>query len=48
MPYNLVMYFRIPLWLRITIAVLLAALLIAVIFTGGKLILDIWAQNRSA
>lgn len=48
MPYNLVMHFRIPLWLRITIAVLLAALLIAVIFTGGKLILDIWAQNRSA
>ena len=48
MPYNLCMHFRIPLWLRITIAVLLAALLIAVIFTGGKLILDIWAQNRGA
>ena len=48
MPYNLCMHFRIPLWLRITIAVLLAALLITVIFTGGKLILDIWAQNRGA
>ena len=46
MSYNLCMQFRIPLWLRITIAVLLAVLLIAVIFTGGKLILDIWAQNR--
>ena len=48
MPYNPCMHFRIPLWLRITIAILLAALLIAVIFTGGKLILDIWAQNRGA
>ena len=48
MPYNLVMHFRIPLWLRITIAVLLAALLIAVIFTGGRLLLDIWAESKSA
>ena len=48
MPYNLCMHFRIPLWLRITIAVLLSALLIAVIFTGGKLILDIWVQNRGS
>lgn len=36
---------RIPLWLRITVAVLLVTLLIAVIFTGGKMILDIWAEN---
>ena len=36
---------RIPLWLRITVAALLATLLIAVIFTGGKMILDIWAEN---
>ena len=48
MPYNLVMHFRIPLWLRITIAVLLAALLIAVIFIGGRLLLDIWAESKSA
>jgi type VI protein secretion system component VasF len=36
---------RIPLWLRIAVAVLLAALLIAVIFTGGSMLLDIWADN---
>ena len=46
MAYNLCMHFRIPLWLRITIAVLLGALLLAVIFIGGRMILDIWAQNR--
>ena len=39
-------HFRIPLWLRITVAVILAAALIAVLFTGGKMILDIWAQSR--
>jgi hypothetical protein len=38
-------HFRIPLWLRITVAVILAAALIAVLFTGGKMILDIWAQS---
>lgn len=48
MPYNCRMQFRIPLWLRITIAVLLGALLIAVIFTGGKMLLDIWAQSKGA
>ena len=37
---------RIPLWFRVAVAVLLAVLLVAVIFTGGSLILDIWAQNR--
>ena len=35
---------KIPLWLRITIAVALAALLIAVIFTGGRMLLDIWSD----
>ena len=39
-------HFRIPLWLRITVAVILAAALIAVLFTGGKMILDIWAESR--
>ena len=39
-------HFRIPLWLRITVAVILAATLIAVLFTGGKMILDIWAESR--
>ena len=48
MPYNPSMNFRIPLWLRITIAVLLGALLLAVIFTGGRMILDIWAQSKGA
>lgn len=36
---------RIPLWIRIAVAVLLAALLIAVIVTGGSMLLDIWAEN---
>ena len=40
------MSFKIPLWLRIAVANLLAALLVAVIFIGGGMILDIWAQNR--
>ncbi len=48
MPYNHCMHFRIPLWLRITIAVLLGAVLIAVIFIGGKMLLDIWAQSEGA
>ena len=39
-------HFRIPLWLRITVAVILAATLVAVLFTGGKMILDIWAESR--
>ncbi len=39
-------HFRIPLWLRITVAVILAAALVAVLFTGGKMILDIWAESR--
>ena len=33
-----------PFWLRITIAVILAALLIAVLFVGGSMLLDIWAK----
>ena len=37
-------YMKIPLWLRITIAAILAALLLAVIFIGGKMLLDIWAE----
>ena len=40
------MHFRIPFWLRITIAVILAIALIAVIFIGGKMILDIWAESK--
>ena len=40
------MSFKIPLWLRIAVAILLAALLIAVIFIGGGMLLDIWAQNH--
>ena len=35
---------KIPLWLRITIAAILAALLLAVIFIGGRMLLDIWAE----
>lgn len=33
-----------PFWLRITIATILAALLIAVLFVGGSMLLDIWAN----
>jgi len=40
------MNFRIPLWLRITIAALLGIVLLAVIFTGGKMLLDIWANAQ--
>ena len=40
------MSFKIPLWLRVTVAILLAALLVAVIFIGGGMILDIWAQSH--
>ena len=42
------MHFRIPFWLRITIAVLLAAVLLAVVFIGGKMLLDIWYQAKGA
>jgi hypothetical protein len=42
------MHFRIPFWLRITIAVLLAAVLLAVVFIGGKMLLDIWYQSKGA
>ncbi len=40
------MSFKIPLWLRVSVAILLAALLVAVIFIGGGMILDIWSQNH--
>ena len=35
-----------PFWLRITIAVILAALLITVLFIGGSMLLDIWAKTN--
>ena len=47
MSYNHSMHFRIPLWLRITIAVLLGALLITVIVIGGRMLLDIWYQANA-
>ena len=40
------MNFRIPLWMRILIAVILAGVLVAAIFIGGKMILDIWDKSR--
>ena len=39
------MNFRIPLWLRITIAVVLAVALLAVLFTGLIMILRISANH---
>lgn len=40
------MYFRIPLWLRITVAALLGLVLLAVVFISGKMLLDIWANAQ--
>ncbi len=37
---------KIPMWLRITIALVLTAMLIAVIFIGAGMLLDIWAETR--
>lgn len=35
-----------PLWFRIVIFTFLAAALIAALFTGAGMLLDIWAQNH--
>lgn len=37
-----------PLWIRITVLVLLLTIFVAVILTAGKLLLDIWAEANPA
>ena len=36
---------KIPFWFRIAVFVILAAALIAALFTGASMLLDIWARN---
>ena len=40
------MSMKIPFWFRIAVFVILAAALIAALFIGGGMLLDIWAQNH--
>lgn len=37
---------KIPFWFRIAVFVILATALIAALFIGGGMLLDIWAQNH--